>query len=59
MHRAAGVSSTAKADSINYGVGAQYSWGANGIRGDYTRHDFRGSGADEADAWTVAYVRKF
>jgi hypothetical protein len=55
----AGVSSDDKADSINYGVGAQYSWGANGIRGDYTRHDYRGSGAGEADAWSVAYVRKF
>ena len=55
----AGVVTTDKADSINYGVGAQYSWGANGIRGDYTRHDYRGSGAGDADAWSVAYVRKF
>jgi hypothetical protein len=55
----AGVSSTDKADSINYGVGAQYSWGMNGIRGDYTRHDYRGSGAGDGDAWSVAYVRRF
>jgi hypothetical protein len=55
----AGVSSTDKTDSINYGVGAQYNWGMNGIRGDYTRHDYRDSGVDAADAWTVSYVRKF
>lgn len=55
----AGVSTSDKEDSINYGVGAQYSWGMNGIRGDYTRHDFRDSGAGEADAWSVSYVRKF
>ena len=55
----AGVSTSDKEDSINYGVGAQYSWGMNGIRGDYTRHDFRDSGVGEADAWSVAYVRKF
>lgn len=55
----AGVSASDKMDSINYGVGAQYNWGLNGIRGDYTRHDFRGSGAGDADAWSVAFVRKF
>jgi hypothetical protein len=53
------VSSSNKEDSINYGVGAQYSWGMNGIRGDYTRHDFRDSSMGEADAWSVSYVRKF
>ena len=55
----AGVSASDKEDSINYGVGAQYNWGLNGIRGDVTRHDFRGDGAGEADAWSVSYVRKF
>ena len=55
----AGLATTDKADSVNYGVGAQYNWGMNGIRGDYTRHDYRDSGVDAADAWTVSYVRKF
>jgi hypothetical protein len=54
----AGVSSSDSDDSWNYGVGAQYLFdGANGVRADYTRHDF-GHGAD-SDVWTVAYVRKF
>ena len=55
----AGATVSDKLDSINYGVGAQYNWGLNGIRGDYTRHDFRGAGNGEADAWSVGYVRKF
>ncbi|MBX7249750.1 MAG: porin family protein [Caulobacteraceae bacterium] len=44
-------------DSLNYGVGAQWSWDqSNAIRGDYTRFD--GDSA-EADVWSVSYVRKF
>ncbi len=46
-------------DSTNYGVGGQYFWGKNGVRVDYTRIDPTLSGASNADAWTVAYVRKF
>ena len=56
---AAGVSSAGKTDSLNYGVGAQYNWGQNGVRADWTRHDFRGNNAGEADAWTVSFVRQF
>jgi hypothetical protein len=56
---AAGFSADDDQDSWNYGVGAQYSFdGLNGIRGDYTRYDFRDDGGD-ADVWSVSYVRKF
>jgi outer membrane immunogenic protein len=47
-------------DSINYGAGVEFNFDAqNGIRADYTRHDFRDSGLGEADAWSVAFARKF
>ncbi len=56
---AAGFSADDSQESINYGVGAQYSFdGQNGIRADYTRYDFRDDGG-EADVWAVSYVRKF
>jgi hypothetical protein len=46
-------------DSWNYGVGAQYHFdGRNGIRADWTRHDFS-DGGDEADVWSVTYSRRF
>lgn len=57
--KTAGAAVTDTEHSINYGVGAQYSWGADGIRADYTRHDYRDSGAGAANAWSVAYVHKF
>ena len=45
-------------DAFSFGVGAQYFFaGANGIRVDYTRHEF--GGRDSADAWAAAYVRRF
>lgn len=57
--KAAGVSVSDSDESWNYGVGAQYSFdGLNGVRGDYTRHDF-GNGGSDADVWSVSYVRKF
>ena len=56
---AAGVSASDTNESWNYGVGAQYSFdGANGVRADYTRHDFNHDGGN-ADVWAVSYVRKF
>jgi outer membrane immunogenic protein len=56
---AAGISASDSDESWNYGVGAQYTFdGLNGVRGDYTRHDFGSNGGD-ADVWTIAYVRKF
>ncbi len=57
--KAAGVKVSDRDESWNYGVGAQYSFdGLNGVRGDYTRHDF-GNGGNDADVWSVSYVRKF
>jgi len=45
-------------DSINYGVGGQWSWDEkNAIRGDWTRYDFDNGG--DADVWSLAYVRRF
>jgi hypothetical protein len=56
---AAGTSASNDGDSWNYGVGGQYSFdGKNGVRADYTRYDFK-DGGDNADVWSVAYVRKF
>jgi hypothetical protein len=56
----AGVSATAKGDSWNYGVGGQYTFdGVNGIRVDYTREAFQSHGSDDANVWSVAYLRKF
>ena len=55
---AAGVAIDGSEESVNYGVGAQYFFdGQNGIRGDYTKHDFNDSG--DADVWSVSYVRRF
>ena len=56
---ALGVSAAGSDESWNYGVGGQYLFdGQNGVRVDYTRHDF-GSGNEDANVWSVAYVRKF
>jgi len=44
-------------DGLAYGAGAQFNLTAqDGIRGDWTRHDYD---AGEFDAWSVSYVRKF
>jgi len=44
-------------DGAAYGVGGQYNLTANdGIRGDWTRHDYD---AGDVDAYSIAYVRKF
>jgi hypothetical protein len=46
-------------DSWNYGGGGQYLFDAkNGVRAEYTRHDF-GNGLGGADVWSASYVRKF
>jgi outer membrane immunogenic protein len=56
----AGVTSGVTGDSWNFGVGGQYSFdGKNGIRVDYTREDFQNRGVDDANVWSLAYVRKF
>jgi hypothetical protein len=55
----AGVPDSDRTQSWNYGVGGQYFFdGANGVRADYTRHEFLG-GDDKADVMSVGYVRKF
>lgn len=54
-----GFGASEDGESWNYGVGAQYFFdGANGVRGDWTRHDFKDDGG-EADVFSVSYVRKF
>ena len=56
---AAGTSAADDGESWNYGVGGQYFFDdKNGVRVDYTRHDFKDS-SDNADVWAVAYTRKF
>jgi outer membrane immunogenic protein len=56
---ALGASASGSDESWNYGVGAQYLIdGKNGLRADYTRFDF-GSGNEDANVWSVGYVRKF
>jgi len=55
-----GVTPSLKGDSWNYGVGGQYLFdGKNGVRVDYTRESFQARGSDDANVWSVAYVRKF
>ena len=56
---AAGTSAADDGDSWNYGVGGQYFLDdKNGVRLDYTRHDFKDS-SENADVWAVGYTRKF
>ena len=44
-------------DGLAYGAGAQWNLTSqDGIRGDWTRHDYD---AGEFDAYSVSYVRKF
>jgi hypothetical protein len=46
--------------SWNYGVGGQWFFaGDNGLRVDYTRHDFRAGSFQDADVYSVSYVRRF
>lgn len=46
----------AKGDGIAYGVGAQYQFGANAVRGDFTRYDVE---VGDADAFQISFVRMF
>ncbi|MDO8911390.1 MAG: porin family protein [Phenylobacterium sp.] len=56
---AAGGSATDRNTSWNFGAGGQYFLDdKNGVRLDYTHHDFMKS-EDTADVWVVAYTRKF
>ena len=52
-------SATDRNTSWNYGLGGQYFLDDNnGVRLDYTRHDFMDS-SDTADVWQLGYTRKF
>ena len=54
-----GASAKADGNSWNYGVGGQYFFDDNnGVRADYTYHDFDDDGG-KANVWSVGYVRKF
>lgn len=54
-----GVAVTEDGESVNYGIGANYFFdGVNGVRGDWTRRDFRDDGG-KADVWSLSYVRRF
>lgn len=56
--KGAGASARADGDSWNYGVGGQYFFDEkNGVRADYTRHDFGDDG--DADVWSIGYTRRF
>ena len=49
-------------DSVNYGAGAQYMLDQkNGVRFDYTRHDYQEGGVapKDGDTYALAYVHKF
>lgn len=57
--KVAGIPDSDSQQSWNYGVGGQYFFdGKNGVRADYTRHEFL-HGDDKADVASVAYVHKF
>jgi hypothetical protein len=46
--------------SWNYGAGAQYRFDpSNGMRFDYTREEFTGSGSGHADVLALAYTHRF
>ncbi|MDO8911389.1 MAG: porin family protein [Phenylobacterium sp.] len=56
---AAGASAADDGESWNYGVGGQYFLDdKNGVRLDYTRHDFKDA-SENADVWAIGYTRKF
>jgi hypothetical protein len=56
---AAGFSASDSGSSWNFGVGAQHHFdGVNGVRVDYTRHEFNDDGGS-ADVWSIAYTRRF
>ena len=57
---AVGVADSANGNSWNYGVGGQYHFDdTNGVRADYTREEYTGSGSGAANVYALSYVRKF
>jgi predicted porin len=58
--KVAGIEDKFDADSVNYGVGAQYKFDdKNGVRVDYTRQQFRDNDAADANVVSVGYARRF
>ena len=58
--RLAGAESSFDADSVNYGIGAQYRFDDhNGVRVDYTRQQFRDNDAADANVLSIGFARKF
>jgi len=58
--RLAGAESKFDADSVNYGIGAQYRFDDhNGVRVDYTRQQFRDNDAADANVLSIGFARKF
>lgn len=54
-----GLSVSGEGESWNYGVGVQHHFdGMNGVRLDWTRHDFD-DGGGKANVWSIAYTRRF
>jgi len=52
------TSPTGDADGLAYGVGGQFNLTPkDGIRGDWTRHDYDEDG--EVDAYSISYIRSF
>jgi hypothetical protein len=57
---ALGTTRIGDGDSWNFGVGAQHYFdGVNGVRVDYTREEYQGSGSDHANVWALGYTRRF
>lgn len=55
----AGVTTDEGGDHWSYGAGAEFKLNAdNGIRADWTRREYKGD-RDNADAYSVSYVRRF
>lgn len=54
-----GVSVRGDGESFNYGAGATAFFRNDGLRVDWTRRDFTGDDAGEADVWSLSYIRRF
>lgn len=48
------------ASGMSYGVGAEWFFsGDNGVRLDFTKRDYEDDFGDDADVWSLSYVRRF
>jgi len=54
------VSASADGESLNYGAGANWFYnGRQGVRGEWTRRDFKDDGAGEVDTYGLSFVSRF